>query len=282
MASIGRYYDELASSCPIPQSYLCKYSLAQLGESIALALWCASRSGPDQRKVERERGVQASQGSQDGQDSRGDQGGRGRGRGRGGRGGQGGRESQSRRWRTPLCPEGRHFRDIIPTIISVDTFITPKKSQHQQFVVRLKNFFLDPIVVDLQSKAYNPYEEISLNDENKTRLLFHGTRESYLSEFKCNGVAGKVQWRPNELCPDRAFYTTNSVEQAVADVLYGCPQPTHLDIVDPIVILVFAVDVMVLHGDRPLPNKGITLSTYWYEHDDLEHCQEFTEVCVIV
>lgn len=116
--------------------------------------------------------------------------------------------------------------------------------------------------MDLQSKAYNPYEEISLNDENKIRLLFHGTRTSYLSEFKRKGVAGKVQWRPNGLCPDQAFYTTNLVEQAVADVLYGCPQPT-LDIVDPIVILVFAVDVTVLHGDRPLPNKAITFSTYW-------------------
>jgi len=232
--------------------------------------------------VEGEKGVQASQGSQGSQDSRGDQ--SGRGRGRGARRGRGGSESRSRCCRTPLCPEGRHFRDIMPTIINIDTFITPKKSQHQQLGVRqtVTKFILDPIVVDLQSKAYNPFEEISLNDENKTRLLFHGTRKSYLSEFEYNGVAGKVQWRPNELCPDRAFYTTNSIEQAVADVLYGCPQPTHMDIVDPIVILVFAVDVTVLHGDRPLPNKAITFSTYWYEHDDLEHCQEFIEVCVIV
>ena len=94
-------------------------------------------------------------------------------------------------------------------------------------------------------------------------------------------MAGKVQWRPNGLCPDQAFYTTNLVEQAVADVLYGCPQPT-LDIVDPIVILVFAVDVTVLHGDRSLPNKAIIFSTYWCEHDDLERCQELIEVGVIL
>ena len=109
VASIGRYYDELASSYPIPQSYLCKYSLAQLEESIALELWDASESysDQDQRKVDGKRGIQASQGSQDGEDSRGDK--VGRGRGRGARRGRGGRESQSRRWRTPLCPEGRHF-----------------------------------------------------------------------------------------------------------------------------------------------------------------------------
>lgn len=138
MASIGRYYDELASSYPIPQSYLCKYSLAQLEESIALELWDASYSDQDQRKVDGKRGIQASQGSQDGEDSRGDK------VGRGARRGRGGRESQSRRWRTPLCPEGRHFRDIIPTIISVDTLITPMKFQHQQLGIQLKSFFLDP------------------------------------------------------------------------------------------------------------------------------------------
>lgn len=148
-------------------------------------------------------------------------------------------------------------------------------------------FILEPIVVDLQSKAYNPYEEISLNDENKTRLLFHGTRKSYLSEFKDNGVdkdndgVDKVQWWPNELSAHRAFYTTNSVDQAVADVLYGCPHPAHLD-VDPIVILVFAVDVTVLHADQPLPDKEITFSTYWFEHNDSEHCQELIEACVTI
>jgi len=40
VASIGRYYDELGSSCPIPQTYLSKYSLAQLGEHSIGAVAC--------------------------------------------------------------------------------------------------------------------------------------------------------------------------------------------------------------------------------------------------
>jgi hypothetical protein len=36
--SIVCYYNELASSWPIPQTYLAKYSLAQIGESVALEL----------------------------------------------------------------------------------------------------------------------------------------------------------------------------------------------------------------------------------------------------
>jgi hypothetical protein len=133
--------------------------------------------------------------------------------------------------------------------------------------------------VDLQSKAYNPYEEIALAYGNKTRMLFHGTRKSHLHTFKTNGV--DPQWRVNELSSDCAFYTTNSIEQAVAHVLYVCPVPTHWD-VDPIVILVFSVDVTVLHGDQPSPNPSVTFSTNWFEHEDPEHCQDFIEVCVNV
>jgi hypothetical protein len=178
---------------------------------------------------------------------------------------------------TLLRPEGQRFRNIQPTIISVDTFVTPKKSQHQRSIVcqAARTFLLDPIVQDLQSKAYDPYEEIPLDSENKTRMLFHGTRRSRLPRFQVNGI--DPEWRPNEMSSDRAFYVTNSIEQAVAHVLYVCPRLTALD-VDPIVILVFSVDIAVLHGDSPSHNPSASFTNKWFEHDDPEHRQSFLEV----
>jgi len=40
VTNIVFYYNELAYSCPIPQTYLRKYSLAQIGENVALELQC--------------------------------------------------------------------------------------------------------------------------------------------------------------------------------------------------------------------------------------------------
>jgi hypothetical protein len=88
-------------------------------------------------------------------------------------------------------------------------------------------------------------------------------------------------WRPNELCAGQAFYVTNSIEQAIAHALYVCPRPPFLD-VDPIVVLVFSVDVTVLHGDQPSPNSSIMFSVKWFDPNDPEHCKEFLEVCMIV
>jgi hypothetical protein len=176
-----------------------------------------------------------------------------------------------------LRPEGQRFRNIQPTVISVDTFITPKKSQHQRSIVcqAARTFLLDPIVENLQSKAYDPYEEIPIDSENKTRMLFHGTRRSRLPRFQVSGI--DPEWRPNEMSSDRAFYLSNSIEQAVAHVLYLCPRLTALD-VDPIVILVFSVDVAVLHGDCPSHNPSASFTNRWFEHDNLEHRQSFLEV----
>jgi hypothetical protein len=81
-------------------------------------------------------------------------------------------------------------------------------------------------------------------------------------------------------CPlNLHFYLTNSIEQAVAHVLYVCPKlaVTGLDI-DPIVILVFSVDVAMLHGDCPSRKPSVTLTNRWFEHDNPEHCQSFLEV----
>jgi hypothetical protein len=180
-----------------------------------------------------------------------------------------------------LSPEGRLFRDVMPTIIPVDTSITPEKnSKHQKSTIRqaAQQFLSDPIVKDLQSKAYDPYEEVTLDDKKKTRLLFHGTRKSQIFNFGINGV--DPIWRPNELCAGRAFYVTNSIEQAIAHALYVYPRPPDLD-VDPTVILVFSVDVTVLHGYQPSPNPSITFSVKWFDHNDPEHCRDFLEVCII-
>ena len=284
------YYNELASSWPIPQTYLAKYSLAQIGENVALELHAlcsvfapttlsdtVGGSGGGGQNVRGHGRGDERVGIQSNRNGIGDQRPQSIHNDRGGRGGRGGRDGRGGRGRTLLLPEGQRFRDTLPTVISVDTFVTPKKSQHQRSIVyqAARTFLLDPIVEDLQSKAYDPYEKIPLDSENKTRMLFHGTRRSRLPRFQANGV--DPQWRPNEMSSDPAFYVTNSIEQAVAHVLYVCPRPTTLD-VDPIIILVFSVDVTVLHGDRPSPNPSASFANRWFEHDDLEHRQSFIEV----
>ena len=319
VAGIICYYDELASLWPIPRLYLSKYSLAELAESVALELHASSsRSTPATLSSTggSSAGVQGTQGGhsgghggqggqrdgqqgdqgegrggQGGQEGRGDRRGRGGGRdrgggrGRGGGKGQGGRDGYGGGGQEEdafLSPEGRLFRDITPTIILVDTLFTPeKKSRNQKVTIHraARKFLSDPIVKDLQSKAYDPYEEVMPNDEQKTRILFHGTRKSRLHNFEDHGVA--PIWRANELCAGRAFYVTNSIEQAIAHVLYTCPGPPDLD-VDPIIILVFSVDIPVLHGYQPSPDPSITFSVKWFQHHDPEHCQEFLGVRMIV
>ena len=98
-----------------------------------------------------------------------------------------------------------------------------------------------------QSKAYNPYEDIPLDSKNRNRLLFHGTCKSCLNSFKIKGVY--LVWRSNEKSSSNAFYVTNLIEQAITHVFYTLPRLPHLD-KDPIIILVFSVDITVLHGDR--------------------------------
>ena len=294
VTSIVCFYNELASSWPIPQTYLAKHLLAQIGESVALELHslCSafvptaltatvggSSGGQNVRgdgHGDERAGIQGNQSGirgQHGQNIQNDQSGHGGGGGRGRRGGGGGRGHHPM---TLLRSEGQRFRNIQPTVISVDTFTTPKKSQLQQSIVcqAARTFLLDPIVKNLQSKAYNPYEEIPIDSENKTRMLFHGTRRSCLPRFQVNAI--DPEWRPNEISSDRAFYLTNSIEQAVAHVLYVCPRLTALD-VDPIVILVFSVDVPVLHGDCPSHNPSASLTNRWFEHDNPEHWKSFLE-----
>ena len=193
-------------------------------------------------------------------------------KGRGGRGGYGGDDQGVE----PLSPEGGLFRDITSTIILVDSFMTlEKKLRNQKTIIHqaARKFLSSPIVKDLQLKAYDPYEEIMPNDQEKNRILFHGTRRSRLPNFEDHGVA--PVWRPNELCSGRAFYVTNSIEQAIAHVPYACPRPPDLD-ADPIIILVFSIDIPILHGYQPSPDPSITFSIKWFKDDDSE---EFFEVC---
>ena len=322
VAGIVCYYDELASLCPIPRSYMSKFPLAELAEGVALELHASSprsrstifsstvshvgsntAGGSNMVGVQGGQSGQGGHGGQGGQRQRDDQqGGRGhegrggrkgqggqgyRGgrKGRGGRDGRGGRNSYGGGGQEEdefLSPEGRLFRDITPTIILVDTFMTPeKKSRNQKATIHnaARNFLSDPTVKDLQSKAYNPCEEVSPVDEQKTRILFYGTRKSRLPSFEDHGVA--PVWRANELCGTRAFYVTNSIEQAIAHVLYTCPKPPDLD-VDPIIILVFSVDIPVLHGYQPPPDSSTMFSVNWFEHHDPLQCQALLEVYMIV
>jgi len=168
VAGIVYYYDELASPWPIPRVYLNKCSLAQLAESVALEFHALSstitpatfsstvdgsdavvqggqsgsngRGGQDGQRVGQDGqrvGQDGGRGGQEG-DQGGGQGGQEGGRGgRGGRVGWGGRGDCGREGEdVPLSPEGPLFRDVILTIIPMDTFTTPKKnSRHQKSTI---------------------------------------------------------------------------------------------------------------------------------------------------
>ena len=180
VASIVCYYDELATSWPIPD----KYSLAQLGESVALELYgsCATfvpttlsstvgGSGAAQSIGDPEHGVGGNKADRCDAEGR-----------------AVGVVGVDILWYFHF-PKANAFETSYQQSY-VDTFITPKKSKHQQSTIRqaARNFLRHPIVMDIQSKAYDPYEEISLDSENKTRMSFHGTRKSRLHRFKTNGV----------------------------------------------------------------------------------------------
>jgi hypothetical protein len=118
--------------------------------------------------------------------------------------------------------EGQRFRDIVPTVIHIDTpLIMEKLNLRKSILYRpSKTFHLHPIAQRLQSRAYRPYEHVPFDAADKNRLLFHGTRKSCLQRFQLEGVLPR--WAPNEMCSGRAFYVTNSIEQAVAHVLFVC------------------------------------------------------------
>ena len=282
VADIFRYYEELASSWPIPQTYLRRCSLVQIAESVALELHAYSTVGGHELGDKRNGGNQGSQGG--GQCGGGGGGGQGGGGDRGGQGGdrigpgQGGRSGRVQRAIGPSRPESQPFRDVAHTIISVET---PQKNSHnrKQFVHQAaKDFLLDPTVV-LQKNAYDPSEEITALNKNKKRLLFHGTRKSNMFRFRFSGV--EPTCRPNEMSDGPAFYTTNSIQQAVAHVLYAHPNVKDLT-VDPIVVLVFSVDITVLHGDQPPLGSSSKFLVNWYKHESAVHRERFIEVCVTV
>ena len=154
VAGIVYYYDELASLWPIPRAYLSKCSLAQLAESVALELHASSStftpatfsstvggSGAGvqggQSDSDGRGGQEGGRGGQEGDQGGvqgGQEGGRGGRGGRSGRGGRGGRVGWGGRGDcgreevdVPLSPEGRLFRDVIPTIIPMDTHYTKEE-----------------------------------------------------------------------------------------------------------------------------------------------------------
>ena len=143
-------------------------------------------------------------------------GGRG-GVGRGGRGsrGRGGQGHSSTR------PEGRRFRETKATIMSVETFVTPQKDSKNKNSANLQaaeNFLSHPAVINLY-EGIRPIRGSHAQRQGQEAGL--STRRSELYKFGDRGV--DPMWKANEMSDGRAFYTTNSIQQAVAHVLYVHP-----------------------------------------------------------
>ncbi|KIM47497.1 hypothetical protein M413DRAFT_201399 [Hebeloma cylindrosporum] len=279
------YYKELANSWSIPQTYLGRCSLARIGESLVWDLDASSTADSHehtdqcaQEKRDAEQGGRVGQGRGGGGgpgSQGGGRGGRGRGRGGRGRGQGGGRGRGDRGARVRMRPEGQLFRETAPTIIEVAAVVTPKKGSSQQTTIIpqiAKTFLEDQIVIDIQSKAYDPYDEILTTTPDRKRYPFHRTRKSKLTRFKQNGVY--PEYRQNELCDGVAFYTTNSIKQAITHVFYVSPKLIN-SAVDPIIVLMFSIDVSILHGYRTVGNPSRSITSRWYRDGDEEDREEF-------
>lgn len=92
---------------------------------------------------------------------------------------------------------------------------------------------------------FNPLEKC-MPGSSEIRHLIHGTRLSSLSEFQLEGINPRSN--ANELFPNSAFFVTNSFEQAIAHVLAIKYLTVIKKSYDPVILLVFAVEVDVLLG----------------------------------
>ncbi|KAJ7920799.1 hypothetical protein B0H13DRAFT_172792 [Mycena leptocephala] len=159
--------------------------------------------------------------------------------------------------------------------MTVTAFTTPPRNQPnrkdvlQQLSLRLTS----NSVLNRLSPLYNPTEEDTDMDPATRRLLVHGTRLSSLADFLAYGVLPPPF--PNTLAPGPAFYTTSNPQLAYLHPLFVQPRALS-SIADPVVLLVFKVSPLVLHGNSPDSNSRVH-SCMWFPADSEDEMAELIE-----
>lgn len=103
-------------------------------------------------------------------------------------------------------------------------------------------------------------------------FLYHGTRSSSLFAFKSIGIVPTL--RRNEFSVGPSFYVSNSLRHA-----YEHPLHKHVSQgVDPVSVLVFEVDVAVLHGDKSPEGEATSFKVKWFPcHTPVE--EKWSDFC---
>lgn len=157
-----------------------------------------------------------------------------------------------------ISSRGVPFQNAMVIDVLLPYFKTPDKDDDKKVeTVAQRSFaFKNHGNVDEGREVlYNPCD-----DEDKKVCLYHGTRTSMLESFRRHGI--QPPFRRNEFSAKEAFYVSNSVQSAVEHPLHNHPGKESM--VDPLAVLVFHVDIGILHGEKALPS-GEKLKVYWFE-----------------
>lgn len=194
--------------------------------------------------------------------------GAGRGLGRGAGRGAGGGRGTGEAGRPQV-----HFETMLTNkvVVPMSSFSTPPYGDHDRHHA-LKawswEFVSHSLVGDHSEKVYNPN-----TCESGSVFLFHGTRNRHLDSFQRRGIF--PLFNRNEFSMREAFYVSNSIRQTFEHSLHH-----HLSTstTDTIIVILFEVDVRVLHGLEPPLGECTPLTNLWFP-DTEENTPEWQKFC---
>lgn len=193
------------------------------------------------------------------------------------RGGGGGRQAGRGRGRgrgeDNLLHLGTHFENMeeLTIIVKMSPFSTPEHGQLSRgrtLKARSWEFAASDKIGDLTARLYDPNV-----CETGRLFLYHGTRHCSLEGFRSVGILPSL--RKNEFSVNAAFYVSNSLRHA-----YEHPLHYHSakSVADPVSVLVFEIDVKVLHGEK-LPLDAIHPFTCKWFQDAEDEDSEWQDFC---
>lgn len=181
-----------------------------------------------------------------------------------GGGGRGGRRRVDSIFATHSS-RGFPFEKMIVVNVDLSTFETPpngssdKSKRVETLAQRSFAFLCHENVDEGVDVMYNPIEE-----EEKIVRLYHGTQSSSLESFKRKGIASCSFKNENEFSASVGFYLTNSLQQAFEHPVHTHPGKLTND---PLSVLVFNVDIKVLHGEK-VSQFGDKFKVYRFPDDE--------------
>ncbi|MCO5578088.1 hypothetical protein L7F22_031926 [Adiantum nelumboides] len=156
-------------------------------------------------------------------------------------------------------------------IIDLSAFHTPPKNafnRSQTLKARSRLFSTHPNIQGGLTHMYDPFYS-----QRRRVLLYHGTRSFSLGSFKSKGIFPKL--RPNEFSVTYVFCTSNSLRQAFEHPNKHVAGNT----VDPVSVLVFEVDVAVLHGEKLPIGESSEFKCKWFPGDTPARLKAWSDFC---